>query len=300
MKDAGSGMKAFLMLLAGSVVLATVTVRAQAPSVAPFAKLEQQVRAQQGGWDGDKSILSAVFDQERRRLGDRFESELLKYIAGDAEKHYWISAFLEEPDYLHGSQPLPHLSLLVMEEGLDLLRDKTDQESLGLSLSLNVIAAVLSQKLGLKGLAISHKAAAERRLVANSDWKAYFPAMSEDEFKIYDAIPSSMKSVRSSLTADKIEDRPKARISGGVLNGRATKLPLPVYPVTSREASGQVIVNVVVDEAGKVIWARAISGHPALQKTSEDAAWKAEFPPMKLEGKPEKVSGVLIYNFVRR
>ncbi len=293
-------MKAFLILLAGSVVLANTTVRAQAPSPAPFAKLEQQVRAQQGGWNGDKSILSTLFDQERRRLGDRFESELLKYIAGDAEKHYWISAFLEEPDYLHGSKPVPHLSLLVMEEGLYLLRDKSDQESLGLSLSLNVIAAVLSQKLGFKSFAISHKDAAERPLAADSDWHAYFPAMSEADLRIYDAVPSNIKRVRSSLPSDDSPDRPTTRISAGVLNGRATKLPLPVYPASVREASGQVVVSVVVDEAGKVIWARAISGLPLLQKSAEDAAWKAEFPPVKLEGKPQKISGVLIYEFVKR
>lgn len=202
-------MKARISFLAVCIVLAASTGKAQEQSPAPFAKLEQQVRAQQGGWNGDKSILSPLFEQERRRLGDRFESELLKYIAGDAEKHYWISAFLEEPDYLHGSKPLPNLSLLVMEEGLDLLRDKSDEESLGLSLSLNVLAAVLSQRLGFKSLAISHKTAADRLLAADSDWHAYFPAISDEDLRIYDAVPSSIKSVRSSLPADNSADRPK-------------------------------------------------------------------------------------------
>jgi hypothetical protein len=56
--------------------------------------------------------------------------------------------------------------------------------------------------------------------------------------------------------------------------------------------------QIVFDEQGKVIWARAISGHPLLRSACEDAAWQSTFPPMKVSGQPEKVTGVLIYNFV--
>ncbi|HEX8708485.1 MAG TPA: energy transducer TonB [Pyrinomonadaceae bacterium] len=89
-------------------------------------------------------------------------------------------------------------------------------------------------------------------------------------------------------------------ISGGVLNGRALSLPVPVYPPIARAAgaSGTVVVQVVVDEAGNVIMARAASGHPLLQQAAVNAAKEAKFSPTMLSGQPVKVTGVLTFNFV--
>lgn len=91
-------------------------------------------------------------------------------------------------------------------------------------------------------------------------------------------------------------------ISGGVLNGKAVKRPAPDYPngAVGSEVSGVVVVQVLVDEEGKVIMARAVSGHQLLQQPAIEAAYKTVFPPTKLSGKPVKVSGTLTYNFVRR
>lgn len=88
-------------------------------------------------------------------------------------------------------------------------------------------------------------------------------------------------------------------ISGGVLNGKATSLPEPAYPPIARsaKASGTVVVQVVVDEKGNVISARAVSGHPLLQSAAVAAARAAKFSPTRLSGKPVKVSGVLRYEF---
>jgi TonB family protein len=89
-------------------------------------------------------------------------------------------------------------------------------------------------------------------------------------------------------------------ISGGVLNGKATSLPKPAYPPIAKQAhaSGTVVVQVLVDEQGNVVTARAVSGHPLLRGASEAAAREAKFSPTKLSGKPVKVSGVITYNFV--
>lgn len=93
--------------------------------------------------------------------------------------------------------------------------------------------------------------------------------------------------------------KPPAIISGGVLNGKATSLPQPAYPPIAKaaRASGSVTVQVVVDEEGKVITARAVSGHPLLQSAAVAAARQARFTPTKLSGQPVKVTGVIIYNF---
>jgi protein TonB len=93
---------------------------------------------------------------------------------------------------------------------------------------------------------------------------------------------------------------PRAPISGGVLNGKAISLPKPAYPAIARQAhaSGTVVVQVTIDENGRVISAAAVSGHPLLRGVSVAAARGARFSPTKLSGQPVKVTGVITYNFV--
>jgi TonB family protein len=89
-------------------------------------------------------------------------------------------------------------------------------------------------------------------------------------------------------------------INGGVLNGKTTSMPLPAYPPIARQAhaSGPVTVQVLVDEGGNVIEAKAVAGHPLLQAAAVAAARQAKLAPTRLSGQPVKVSGTLIYNFV--
>src|SRR5687767_6213897 len=91
-----------------------------------------------------------------------------------------------------------------------------------------------------------------------------------------------------------------APISGGVLNGKAISLPKPQYPPIARaaHASGTVVVQVLIDENGSVVSAKAVSGHPLLQAVAVSAARQARFSPTKLSGQPVKVTGVIQYNFV--
>jgi TonB family protein len=59
-----------------------------------------------------------------------------------------------------------------------------------------------------------------------------------------------------------------------------------------------VVVQVLVDEAGNVIAAHAIAGHPLLQQSAVSAARQAKFSPTRLSGQPVKVNGIIQYNFV--
>ncbi|MDQ3819899.1 MAG: energy transducer TonB, partial [Acidobacteriota bacterium] len=88
-------------------------------------------------------------------------------------------------------------------------------------------------------------------------------------------------------------------VSGGVLNGKAISLPKPSYPLSARNAhiSGTVTVEVVIDESGKVISAKAVDGHQFLRDAAEQAAKGARFSPTVLSGQPMKVSGQITYNF---
>jgi TonB family protein len=89
-------------------------------------------------------------------------------------------------------------------------------------------------------------------------------------------------------------------VSGGVLNGKAISLPKPAYPRAAKavNASGTVVVQVLIDEDGKVLTANAVSGHPLLRAAAVAAARGAKFSPTRLGGNPVKVSGVITYNFV--
>jgi TonB family protein len=89
-------------------------------------------------------------------------------------------------------------------------------------------------------------------------------------------------------------------VSGGVLDGKAVSKPDPAYPAAAKaaKASGTVIVQVTVDESGKVVSAHAVSGHPLLQSAAVAAAYQARFTPTLLAGRPVKVNGILTYNFV--
>ncbi|HEX7998208.1 MAG TPA: energy transducer TonB [Pyrinomonadaceae bacterium] len=88
-------------------------------------------------------------------------------------------------------------------------------------------------------------------------------------------------------------------VSGGVLNGKALSLPKPEYSSFARgaRASGTVIVMVTIDEKGSVTSAKAVSGHPLLHKSAEDAALRAKFSPTSICGQPLKVTGTISYHF---
>jgi outer membrane biosynthesis protein TonB len=90
----------------------------------------------------------------------------------------------------------------------------------------------------------------------------------------------------------------RAPISGGVLNGKAIYLPQPELPAGDAPP-GTVMVQVLVDEQGSVVSARAVSGPPALHMAAVNAARLARFTTTMLMGEPVKVSGTLVYNFVR-
>ncbi|HZI46925.1 MAG TPA: energy transducer TonB [Pyrinomonadaceae bacterium] len=90
------------------------------------------------------------------------------------------------------------------------------------------------------------------------------------------------------------------RVSQTVLVSKAISLPRPVYPPMAKQIrlQGSVNVQVFIDETGKVISAKAISGHPLLVPEAQKAATQARFSPTMIGDTPVKVSGVITYNFV--
>ncbi|HKX31376.1 MAG TPA: energy transducer TonB [Blastocatellia bacterium] len=89
------------------------------------------------------------------------------------------------------------------------------------------------------------------------------------------------------------------KVQEGILQGRAMIKAMPIYPANARSlnARGAVMVQVVVSEQGRVVEARAISGHPVLRGPAVEAARKWVFKPTTLNGLPVKVESVLTFVF---
>jgi protein TonB len=85
-----------------------------------------------------------------------------------------------------------------------------------------------------------------------------------------------------------------------VLNSQALSLPKPRYPQIAMQTriQGMVSVQVLINESGNVVSAKAVSGHPFLVPEAQRAAMQAKFSPTTISGQAVKVSGVITYNFV--
>lgn len=91
-------------------------------------------------------------------------------------------------------------------------------------------------------------------------------------------------------------------VNVGLMNSRATSLTTPAYPQTARQinASGEVRVQISVDEQGNVTTAKAISGHPLLRPSAEAAARQSRFNPVRVGDRNVNATGYLVYNFINQ
>lgn len=86
----------------------------------------------------------------------------------------------------------------------------------------------------------------------------------------------------------------------GVITSQAISLPKPNYPPLAKQMGiqGMVSVQVLIDETGRVISAKAVGGSPFLTAEAQRAALQARFSPTVLNDQAVKVSGVITYNFL--
>jgi TonB family C-terminal domain len=104
-------------------------------------------------------------------------------------------------------------------------------------------------------------------------------------------------------TADEPPDepppKPVSQRASKVVAGFALTKVAPIYPPIAKRmnASGAVQVAITIGENGRVIEAKAISGHPALRSAAEEAAKKWVFRPASLDGKPMRQQDVLTFSF---
>lgn len=288
-----AGIKSTLQSIA---VILSITVLsgfaiAQRP---PFKAFDKAVKEGRGGFAGDKGKLSKIFDDERLRLGEAFESELWKYIDRDPEKQYWIALFITERTYLHGNEPLPELANRIREQTLTLLGGNKDKKSLGRKYSLLRSMAIAAKQLRLETKALEYRSRAENILENYKDLSPYISGLTDYKKCVY-------ANLQIEILPCSEDSAPKETIiSAGVLNGRTTSMPKPSYPDKARlkGLGGRVIVKVVSDLNGNIISAEVLSGSEELHQVSIEAALAAKLSPTTLSGQLTKVSGTLVYNFV--
>jgi hypothetical protein len=127
----------------------------------------------------------------------------LLYLGVDVEKHYRAACVLDTCLRQTGDKSLQLFSLVIREQALSLLREKTDDHDLCQTITLHVLAAVQSEPLGFLAMAMWHKSAVQRLMAQRPVLKGCFPVMDKDENKLYDSLPTQMITVDQKMRSRK-------------------------------------------------------------------------------------------------
>ncbi len=273
-----------------TVLICILSVCAFAQSK-PFEDFRKAVKAESGGFAGNKENLSKIFNNERVRLGETFETELWRYLEDDPDKHYWIASFIDSKSYLHGNSPLPELAFKIRKRSLDLLGN--DKRSRGRRASTLRELAIASKLTGDQEQALRFRDEAEQ-LAKDPDLSAYIAGRMRYDVCIYENLAGSISSCNEN------EAPRETIITAGWLNSRALEFPQPIYPpnlVGKQRIKTQVDVRIMIGTDGKVITAEAFRGPAEFHNAAVEVAKKARFAPTLLSGQATKVSGWLSFVF---
>lgn len=114
------------------------------------------------------------------------------------------------------------------------------------------------------------------------------------------AAGSAIRSPAALLAGIDEAPRPVARrVSEGVLLGNVLTRSMPVYPASARQlrVQGEVLVEILIDESGRVVEARAIEGPQLLRQAAEESARRWTFKPTILNGQAVRSQGRLRFVF---
>jgi len=116
-------------------------------------------------------------------------------------------------------------------------------------------------------------------------------------------ILAKQKEAEAALAAQtpKVTEKPGLlkSVELGSLVAQAVKMVMPVYPLVAKQskATGQVMVQIMLDEKGNVTDAKAASGPSILRGASEEAARRSKFKPAFVANEAVKATGFIVYNF---
>lgn len=88
----------------------------------------------------------------------------------------------------------------------------------------------------------------------------------------------------------------------GALNSYASRLVQPVFSEFDRKLGfqGKVVVQISLDENGKVTSVESNSGAKNLRALAIDAIKRSKFNPVMVDGRPVKADGTITFNFVAK
>jgi TonB family protein len=270
----------------------------------PFGEIDAYLAKNNQDFDNSGEIVR-LFNKERNRLGTNFEKELWKYLGKSLPKHYWISIFLENEEYLQGNDPLPQLAFNIREKGVELPAAKDDYQLLGMKYTMLRKTAVDLFLDGKQDSAKNYKKKADNFY---EEIKDYGVIGADDEYVIcvFDNLEKDISVCKKEAAQNSGEDMMNTSSfdsgSTNVLNGEALSLPKPEYPKAASAvgAAGAVNVKVVVNEQGNIVSAEAVSGHLLLRSAAIEAAKKAKFRPFTENGKIIEKTGIIVYNFSKK
>jgi TonB family protein len=123
------------------------------------------------------------------------------------------------------------------------------------------------------------------------------------EIKLYSSKLAAQKDTEDSIDSVKLKPcLPRFVVKTSAdLQESAIKRLMPSYPPDAKAAgiSGSVVVELTVNEIGKVISVRTVSGPAKLRAASEEAARGWEFRPTLITKVPAKVIGTIVFNYNR-
>jgi TonB family protein len=88
-------------------------------------------------------------------------------------------------------------------------------------------------------------------------------------------------------------------VSPTAMTGMVDHKVMPQYPqeAMKKGVEGNVVFNIVVDEAGKIVDSHAVSGNPLLVTASADALREYRYRPYQVDGNPVRVESQVGFHF---
>ncbi len=134
----------------------------------------------------DSPHKSRIFQEERNKLGDKFEVEVWKFLGSDIDRHYYVSNFLDDSYFLHGNKPLFTLSTKIRDKGIELCEKQPEVSPEIVSLAVSGTLACI--KNNQKELAKHYKNIAGKYLKLGDIYKSSFPALEDAERNLFDSL----------------------------------------------------------------------------------------------------------------
>lgn len=158
----------------------------------PFAPLFKHLQAQDGEWSTDNAEVARAFHRCTKAITNDYRGAVLRFLGTDLQRHYWVSSYLVDKPYLHGTKPDADFAMLILCQATKIT--PRDDDELVLALGVRVRLAVLAKMNGFDLLAASQKTAAAQMVRSNKKLQGgVMPAMDDAETRIYEGITTLPK-----------------------------------------------------------------------------------------------------------